>query len=378
MCKTFQEFNSSRLRFNLLGCNISGMSQFNQRIQPLRDLMKAKNLDAFVLRRNPNLSWATAGRSHVPTTIDLACFDLIITQDSAVAVTSVVEATRLIAEEFPPEVTVQTVKWSEGRDPLLPTGPKVGSDMPGGDRIDLGVEVEMIRASLIDSDVKRYEEICVDAAITLGKVMKQVESTDREIDVAGMIAKALWQANLEVAYLGVAGQERVLKFRHPLPTDALISDRVSASICAKRKGLIASVTRIVTFGPVTDQMVSDYTSIFKVEAALLDATVVGKPFSEPVNAAIAAYPANGFDSDEWSKQHQGGPTGFLPRDWAANQTTTRLIAHNQPIAWNPTGKGWKAEDTFLATDSGVKLLSSDPDWPSFQVNGRTRAFIHQK
>jgi Xaa-Pro aminopeptidase len=70
MCKTFQEFNSSRLRFNLLGCNISAMSPFNQRIQPLRDLMKAKNLDAFVLRRNPNLSWATAGRSHVPTTID--------------------------------------------------------------------------------------------------------------------------------------------------------------------------------------------------------------------------------------------------------------------------------------------------------------------
>ena len=354
------------------------MSPFNQRIQPLRDLMKEKNLDTFVLRRNPNLSWATAGRSHVPTTIDLACFDLIITQDSAVAITSVVEATRLIAEEFPLEVTVQTVKWSEGRDPLLPTGPKVGSDQPGGDRIDLGVEVEMIRASLIDSDVKRYEKICVDAALALGKVMKQVESTDREIDVAGMIAKALWQADLEVAYLGVAGQERVLKFRHPLPTDAVIGNRVSASICAKRKGLIASVTRIVTFGPVTDQMVSDYTSIFKIEAALLDATVVGKPFSEPVNAAIAAYPANGFDNDEWTKQHQGGPTGFLPRDWAANQTTTRLIAHNQPIAWNPTGKGWKAEDTFLATDSGVKLLSADPDWPSFQVNGRTRAFIHQR
>jgi Xaa-Pro aminopeptidase len=123
------------------------MSPFNQRIQPLRNLMKAKNLDAFVLRRNPNLSWATAGRSHVPTTIDLACFDLIITQDSAVAVTSVVEATRLIAEEFPPEVTVQTVKWSEGRDPLLPTGPKVGSDIPGGDRIDLVASTTLVSAA---------------------------------------------------------------------------------------------------------------------------------------------------------------------------------------------------------------------------------------
>jgi antitoxin VapB len=354
------------------------MSAFNERIQPLRDLMKAKGLDAFVLRRNPNLAWAIAGRAHVPTTIDMACFDLIITHDSATAITNVVEAPRLIAEELPGEVTVKTIKWSEGRDPLLPTGSKVGSDQPGADRIDLGVEVEMMRASLIESDLARFQDICIDAAVALGNAMKQVESTDREIDVAGLITHSLWQADLEIAFLGVAGQERVHKFRHPLPTDSVVGNRVSASICAKRKGLIASVTRIVTFGEVTDQMIADYTSIFKVEATLLDATIVGNSFSDPINAAIAAYPANGFDADEWTKHHQGGPTGFLPRDWPANQTSARLIQSNQPIAWNPTGKGWKAEDTIVATNSGVKLLSIDPEWPAFEVKGRSRAFILQK
>jgi len=354
------------------------MSAFNQRLQPLRELMKERGLDSFVLRRNPNLAWAIAGRAHVPTTIDMACFDLIITQDSATAITNVVEAPRLIAEELPSEVTVKTIKWSEGRDPLLPTGPKVGSDQPGADRIDLGTEVEIIRASLIDSDLARFKEICIDAAVALGNAMKQVESSDREIDVAGLITHSLWQADLEIAFLGVAGQERVHKFRHPLPTEAVVGNRVSASICAKRKGLIASVTRIVTFGEVTDQMIADYTSIFKVEAALLDATVVGKPFADPINAAIAAYPINGFDADEWTKHHQGGPTGFLPRDWPANQSSTRLIAENQPLAWNPTGKGWKAEDTILSTSSGVKILSVDTDWPSFEVHGRARAFFLQK
>jgi antitoxin VapB len=142
--------------------------------------------------------------------------------------------------------------------------------------------------------------------------------------------------------------------------------------------LIASVTRIVTFGEVTDSMINEYSSIYKVEGALLDATVVGKAFSDPINAAIAAYPANGFDADEWTKHHQGGPTGFLPRDWPANQGSTRFIAENQPIAWNPTGKGWKAEDTILATSAGAKMLTNDPDWPTFEVNGRTRAFLLQR
>ena len=351
------------------------MSPFNERVAPLRELMKQKGLESIVLRRNPNLAWAIAGRAHVPTTIDAACFDLIITQEGATAITNVVEAPRLIAEELPSEVIVKAIKWSEGRDPQLPTGTKVGSDQPGADRIDLGTEIEIIRASLIESDVVRYKEICSDAAIALGNAMKQVVSSDREIDVAGLITHALWQADLEIVFLGVAGQERVHKFRHPLPTSAVVGNRVSASICAKRKGLIASVTRIVSFEPISDAMAKDYEAIFKVEAAMLDATVVGKPFSDPVNAAIAAYPANGFDGDEWVKHHQGGPTGFLPRDWPANTGSARLIANNQPIAWNPTGKGFKAEDTILATNSGVKILSMDPDWPSFEVNGRTRPFL---
>ena len=348
------------------------MSDFNARLQPIRELAREKGLDAIVLRRNPNLAWAIAGRVHVPTTIDVACFDLIITQYLATAITNVVEAPRLIAEEFPSEISVKTVDWSQGRDTLLPTGNKIGSDQPGGDRIDLGVEIEIIRGSLIASDVARLASICSDAAMALGNAMKEVSENDREIDVAGLITKSLWRSNLEIAFLGVAGQERVTKFRHPLPTSTLVGNRVSASICAKRKGLIASVTRIVTFGPVSQAAELSYAAIFKVEAAMLDATIVGQPFSAPIRAAISAYPANGFDSDEWQKHHQGGPTGFLPRDWPATTETTRVIAENQAIAWNPTGAGWKAEDTILATNSGVKILTNDPNWPTFTVNGRTR------
>jgi antitoxin VapB len=354
------------------------MSAFNERIQPVRDLMKEKGLEAFVLRRNPNLAWAIAGRAHVPTTIDAACFDLIITQDSAVAITNVVEAPRLLAEELPAEVSVQTVPWSQGRDPQLPTGAKVGSDQPGAERIDLGVEIEIIRGSLIDEDIERFRKICLSAASALGSALKEVKSSDREIDVAALITSSLWRSNLEIAFLGIAGQERVRKFRHPLPTQSPVGNMVSASICAKHKGLIASVTRIVTFGPLDQEAISGYESIFRVEAAMFDATVVGKPFSDPINAAIAAYPLNGFDKDEWQNHHQGGPTGFLPRDWPANQGTARLIGQNQPIAWNPTGKGWKAEDTILATNSGVELLTNDPEWPSFEVNGRTRPFALQR
>jgi antitoxin VapB len=350
------------------------MSGYEERLGKIRNLLSERSLDAIVLRRNPNLAWFVGGRVHVPTTIDAACLDVVITSTTVYAVTNVIEAPRLIAEELPGGIDVKTVVWWEGRDPELPTGEKIGSDQAGAGRVDLGTEIEILRQSLVNEDLERLRAVCSDSAIALGKAMRAVKSGDREIDVAGKITDALWQADLEIAFLGVAGARRAPLMRHPLPTTDRVGDRVVASICAKRKGLIASVTRIVYFGPIGAGQ-SEYESLLQVEAAMFDATVVGASFADPVKAASNAYGENGFEKDEWHKHHQGGPTGYLPRDWPSNLGVTRPIALNQPIAWNPTGKGWKVEDTLITTASGIELLTNDSSWPSISVKGRSRPGI---
>lgn len=345
---------------------------FEHKVQSLIGLLTKKKLDAIILRRNPNLAWIISGRAHVPTTIDAACFDLVITLEKVYAVTNAIEAPRLAAEEFPQNLEVKVVQWWEGRNSGLSTGMKVGSDLPSPEYLDLSIEIEMLRASLDEYDRKKIESISLRAAKALGDAIKEVNTSDREIDVAGRITSALWSKNLEIAFLGVAGESRVLKFRHPLPTESLIGSRVSASICAKEKGLIASVTRIATFGELESDREQEYSSILAVEADLFDATIVGNPFSSVIDVATESYSKHGFDSNEWHHHHQGGPSGFLPRDWPATQTSSRLIQDSQVIAWNPTGKGWKAEDTIIATASGVQILSNDSSWPSRVVGGRIR------
>ena len=345
------------------------MSGFESRIQKLRELIAQKELNAIVLRRNPNLAWAIGGRVHVPLTLDLACFDLIVTLEKVVAVTNAIEAPRLIVEEFPSDIQVEIINWWEGRDGKLPTGESVGTDQPGANRIDLSQEIERLRQSLVLEDVVRFKSVCADSAVALGNALKNVESNDREIDVAGKIAESLWRSNLELVFIGVAGEERVRKFRHPLPTDSLIGKRVVASICARRKGLIASVTRIVSFAG-DDR--SGYENILNVESAIFDATKVGAKFSEPIEAAISAYSKFSFAENEWERHHQGGPTGYAPRDWPANRNSQQLILEHQPIAWNPTGNGWKAEDTIITTAAGVEILSADSKWPTLEIGGRVR------
>ena len=118
-----------------------------------------------------------------------------------------------------------------------------------------------------------------------------------------------------------------------------------------------------------------YENLLGVEDALLGATIVGSPFKKVIEAAQVAYPAFGFDADEWTRHHQGGPTGYLPRDWPATQFSERVIAQNQPVAWNPTGSGWKVEDTWLVGSDGPTLLTADSAWPSHMYNSRTRPGI---
>ena len=347
------------------------MNDFQSRLDKVRELIAEHNLEALVIRKNPNLAWFIGGRVHVPLTLDLACFDIVVYKDKVIAVTNKIEAPRLIAEEFPAGIEVEAIDWWQGRDALLPTGDKIGADQPGNSRIDLGSEIEKLRQSLSESEVTKFQEVCKDSAIALGDAIKLTQVNDREIDVTARIANALWQSNLELVFIGVAGESRVRNFRHPLPTDAKIGNRVVASICARRKGMIASVTRIASF----EENFDSYKNILLVEAALFDATKVGARFSDPIHAAIKAYPEFGFEELEWQKHHQGGPTGFAARDWPANQNSQQLIRSNQPIAWNPTGNGWKAEDTILAKESGVEILSVDPNWPALVVAGRNRPAV---
>jgi Xaa-Pro aminopeptidase len=347
------------------------LNDFQSRLDKVRELIAEHNLEALVIRKNPNLAWFIGGRVHVPLTLDLACFDIVVYKDKVIAVTNKIEAPRLIAEEFPAGIEVEAIDWWQGRDALLPTGDKIGADQLGNLRIDLGSEIEKLRQSLSESEVFKFQEVCKDSAVALGNAIKLTQVNDREIDVTARIANALWQSNLELVFIGVAGESRVRNFRHPLPTDAKIGNRVVASICARRKGMIASVTRIASF----EENFDSYRNILLVEAALFDATKVGARFSEPIHAAIKAYPEFGFEELEWQKHHQGGPTGFAARDWPANQNSQQLIRSNQPIAWNPTGNGWKAEDTILAKESGVEILSVDPNWPALVVAGRNRPAV---
>jgi len=341
-------------------------------------LMDEKGFEAIVLRKGANIAWLIGGRAHVPTTLELACMDLVVRRSSIEVITNKIEAERLSDEELSGDEKVTVINWFESRDGQLPAGEKVAIDGPDPVRINVSGEIENLRRSLNPQEVNRLRDLARDTAVGLGIAMRSVERGDSEVMVAGKIASQLWAKDIEPVVLLVAGEERLSKYRHPLPTRVNIGARYMGVVCGRRKGLIASVTRIATFSPLSGEDQEWYSRLLAVERVFLNESKVGAKLSEVVEKGIAEYVKQGFDSDEWTRHHQGGPTGYLPRDFPAHTKSEQVIAPDNALAWNPSGKGLKVEDTIYIGTKGLEILTIDSDWPSEMHFERARPAILER
>ena len=351
------------------------------KLAALRGLAAGQGLHTLVLSAPATLSWLTAARWHVPHTLGAACFDVVVHQadtasPSIEVVTNAIEAPRLAESEldtFP--ATITALPWHQDRGAALPSGSGVGADgpsAPGAPRVDVSAALAPLRRTLSTIQQVRLRQVCADTAAATTAVAGATAPGMSEREVAAIYSAALIERALEPVCLFVAADQRMAAHRHPLPTDARVRRRVALVCGARREGLIASITRIVCFADPGPAQSARYRALLEVEAAFLSATAAGARIGEVVAAGQHAYPRHGFDADEPQRHHQGGFTGWAPREYLAHPGSNDVVPAGAALAWNPSAARWKVEDTLLVADDGPEVLTADPAWPTITVAGRAR------
>lgn len=329
-----------------------------------------------VLRDPANLTWLLGGRVNVPQTLDTACLDLVVdlaNPPRLTVVTNAIEAPRLCEVELAGiDADWRVVPWWQGRDAELPTGDGVGTDRPLDGAVDLSAALTGIRRLLTNHQQGQLRTVCADTAAAATVAARALTPTTTEYEAAGLLAGELLSRGLDPIVLLVGGADRLDAHRHPLPTSAPLGRRGMLVACGRRHGLVASVTRIATFQPLTPDEHDGYRRLLSVEEAFLDATRAGVRLGDVVTDGFAAYGRHGFDPQEWRRHHQGGLTGWQPREFPAHPTSDVALASGHVVAWNPSGGGWKVEDTTLVTVDGCEPLVHDADWPVVEVGTRLR------
>src|SRR5262249_53112200 len=150
--------------------------------------------------------------------------------------------------------------------------------------------------------------------------------------------------------------ERIQKYRHPLPTDLRWQKVLMIVVCARREGLIASLTRLVCAGAPPAELERRTRLTAEVNAKLYSATRPGVSGSDLYNVAAQSYAAAGFPGEE-QLHHQGGACGYRTRDWVAHPKCLEIVKDNQAFAWNPSITGTKVEETVIVFGQRIETIT---------------------
>jgi Xaa-Pro aminopeptidase len=334
------------------------MTEFATKQERIQALLAKHGLDALLLKRVSSFAWATCGASsYVNTATTSGEASLLIARSGRHLITNNIEATRLRQEEKLADQGWQfhVAPWYEAQEALaqLTKGMKLGSDDPVPGALDLSHDLARLRANLTLEEGERFRELGRLCAEAIDSATRAVRPGQTECEIAARLGHEAERRGAQPVVNLIATDQRIFDFRHPLPTDKVLDHYAMMVLCGRRQGLICSVTRLVHFGRLTDEL-------------RLDATRPGQRLDQVFARATDAYAEAGFP-DEWQWHHQGGPAGYEPREYIATPYTQDPVLAGQAYAWNPSIAGCKSEDTILVTDSGNEVLTAIDGWPDLPV-----------
>jgi len=343
----------------------------------MRQILARQGMTGFLLRGTDWFAWATGGSSNtVLLTAEIGIAEVLVTLRDAYILTDSIEAERLLNEEAAPPYLVWSAPW---HDPFArkafvldqTRGGLLASDRPRGVEYALPRELWLLRRELLGEEQDRYRLLCQEAAETMTDVLEAAEPEWTEYQLAAEGAAALWKRGIHPALTMAAGENRIPRYRHPMQTAEKIGSRAMLVFCARRHGLYANLTRFVYFRKPEKDEEKRKLDLAQVENSAWQASRPGVPLNKIYDRIVAAYASMGY-ADEAALHHQGGPTGYLAREEVVTPQSTDILGDNTALAWNPSVKGGKIEDTILVRGALTDILTVDPRWPTFDFADRKR------
>jgi antitoxin VapB len=362
-------------------------AEIKEKIGRLTSMLAAGNLGGVLIGAQHNFSWLTAGgRNGIDLSREAGACALVVRRDGRrFVLASRIELARMLDEELsaedfePVEYAWEEEKGSptflvDRATALLDKGDALASDLPVGPSVQI-VESALARCRyrLTTPEIERYRSLGRDAGDAIGKLVRTLEPGETEREVERRAHDALAARDIHGVVVLVAADERIQKYRHPVPTERRWEKVLMIVVCARRGGLIASLSRIVCVGPLPSELKRRTLSAARVDARLLSATRPGATGAELYGLAARSYAEEGFEGEQ-RLHHQGGACGYRTRDWVAHPACDERVEANQAFAWNPSITGTKVEETSIAFDDGCEIITASPDWPAIAVDIEGRQY----
>jgi Xaa-Pro aminopeptidase len=353
--------------------------EFQIKLARLRNLMQQKKLDGVFLKRQDDFAWLSCGGRNYVGAGDLGNCGLLVTPDEQYAITSTIEARRMLTEEnleslgfvMRAGVWHDTAFEAKTIEALVPNG-RISYDFGGVNNV--AGDIKELRLELTEGEVEKYREAGSLASRAMEEIACGIRPGESEYAVAARIVGNMETYGLELVSCMVAADERISDYRHPLPTGKRVEKRVQIGGNFKWRGLIVCMTRYVNFVPVSDELRRQYRDNQRIDCIYMAHSIPGESYQRPLLAGKAAYEEMGYGA-EFDKHHQGGPIGYAGRDFRVDFTVTGTIREHQAFCWNPSITGTKSEDTVIVSQAGVEMISRPVIFPRVNIEACGATFV---
>lgn len=345
-----------------------------QKLERLRRLMARRELDMVHLTTIANTAWLTAGAStYVDESVDAAASSLLVTRDDARILTDPVEEPRLRAEERLDALgfTFVVEPWYARGKALaqLTAHQRTGGDTAeasGPSGVDVSSDLVELRSLLTGGEHERLREGARRASQVMWEATRVLSPGMSEHAAAALLAGESRRQGGDATVVLVGSDERIARYRHPLPTGKAIERHAMLVLCFRYKGLITALTRTVYFGEPPESLRALTEVVARVDARVIAATRPGRTLGDMYETLRTAYEREGRP-EAIEEHHQGGVIAYRGRETFVRPGSSTLIQVGQAFAWNPSVRGAKSEDTILLTPKGPEVITSVANWPMLSV-----------
>jgi antitoxin VapB len=353
--------------------------EIDEKLERLARVIVDEGLAGVLINTQPNFAWLSAGGDNgIDSSREAGVGTLFVRRDGRKFVlANRIELTRLMTEQLEgQEYEPIEFGWEEEKaNPSLVVDISrslasqelpLGSDSPFGPTVRvIDKAIARARYKLTAAEADRFRLLGREAGEAIGKMARSLVPGLSEREVARQAVDSLAAIGADSVVTLVAADERLRLFRHPSPTDLCWDRSLMIAVCARRGGLIASLTRIVCAGAVPEDLRARTRATAGVKASLLAATKPGASGADLYEVAARAYRDAGFPAEE-HLHHQGGAAGYRTRDWVAHSACIERVQDGQAFAWNPSITGSKVEETCIASHEGIEIITTTQGWPAIE------------
>lgn len=346
-------------------------------VDRIRSWIEKNGYDGIILGRRDNYAWVSGGaKNHVlsSTKDGVACY--VISKDNIKLAADSSDLLRMSTEQDPLKAEAVLIPWYESAEKHIQQMIREKiyvSDTGIAGTKNVQQELIELRMRLSEEEKKRYQEVGVLCAQIVESVCRETMPGDTEEQTACRLKCRCLQNGISPDCVLVGADERILEYRHPMPTDKKIEKSLMVVLGGEKYGLNVSITRMVCFGSVPEEIQNRYKKVRYIFACMQKMMRDQETYGEYFAEVQKLYQEAGY-AQEWTQHHQGGPTGYGCREYVALPGMDKKIRAGGAYAWNPTIRGTKCEETTYLGANGIETFTRTKEWPCTVVDTPYGAF----